>query len=627
MLPLKRTVEGELTLHVGDDVELRRRGEGPRELEMGVGADVLGPECTHSSQADRNFVSPGGDMDDSGVTGSHTETTPWEEIYSAVVQAGRYNYLGARAPVPSGLCVDAWRKRLEGYGDRTLVEFLEFGWPANCDRGMPIVPTWRNHPSAMQHPQDVEYYITTEKGHGAILGPFPSMPFNSMQISPLMTREKRDSEHRRIIMDLSWPHGASVNDAIQTKWYVDGPATIHLPTVDYMVGRLRNLGQGSYLYKTDLARGYRQLRIDPLDWPLLGFVFEGEYYFDLCPPFGMRTSALCMQRTSEAICWMHGQDGYVSRPYLDDFGGAEATVERAERALTQLQSIMAELGVKEAAHKVCRPAKQMIWLGLWYDSVDMTVSIPEIKLREIMETLEGWRGRTRATQREMQQLFGLLQFVAGVSPPARVFTNRMLANLREMPQRGSDTLSLGFKQDLSFFLDLLPHYNGVRIIIKDNIEQQELLELDACLTGCGALAGDSYYAEEFPLNVSGEGHAIARLELLNIVVAVKVWCERWRGQIVVVHCDNTNACAAIRSGRSRDPFTQHCVRELFVYRARYDIELRAEHRPGKTIRRADALSRMHKDRASRAWVRGDPLLARASRILVPKEYFELLSEV
>ena len=141
-----------------------------------------------------------------------------------------------------------------------------------------------------------------------------------------------------------------------------------------------------------------------------------------------------MQRTSEAISWIHGKKGFLSRPYLDDFGGAEASLGRAELALRTLQDTMAELGVREAKHKVCQPAQRMVWLGLWYDSLEMTISIPKEKMAEIIEELLGWEGRERASQRDMQRLLGLLQFVASVSPPARAFTNRMLGDLMEMPR-------------------------------------------------------------------------------------------------------------------------------------------------------------------------------------------------
>ena len=549
-----------------------------------------------------------------------------QDIYCEVLAGGGHNYIAAKVPVPSGLHIPAWRANLEGYWDQNVTDFLEFGWPANYSRQAAFVPTYENHPSAKQFMGDVEFYLNTERGHRAVAGPFRYLPFTRMQISPLMTRPKKDSQHRRVIVDLSWPQGASINDAIDEDWYVDGPARVRLPTVAYMEGRIRELGRGAYLYKTDLSRGYRQLRVDPQDWPMLGFTFRGEFYFDVCPPFGMRTSSLCMQRTSEAISWVHGQRGYVSRPYLDDFGGAEGTEKRAFEALRELQAIMRELGVQEAAHKVCEPAQCMTWLGLSYDTLAMTISVPQIKLEEIMGVVRSWEKRVRATRRQMQQLLGLLQFVASVSPPTRIFSNRMLQNLRDMPKWGSHTLSLGFKKDLKFFLDVLPDYNGVRILEKDPVPAQETLELDACLTGCGAFANNMYYAEEFPEEIQQAGHTIAHLEMLNVVVAIKIWRHEWAGHTLSVRCDNMNTCLAIASGRSKDPYMQHCIRELFVYCVRHDIEMTATHQEGRTMVRADALSRMHVDRRCKSWVQNDTVLAGARRVRVPREAFRLLSD-
>ena len=548
-------------------------------------------------------------------------------IYNRVVMAGGHNYNTTRIRVPSGLNMEAWREWLKGYHDRTLAEFLEFGWPVNFDRRSPLGAMQSNHPSAMACEEHIDFYVDTERRFGALLGPFSSPPFRWLHLSPLMTRSKRDTDKRRVIMDLSWPPGQAINDGIQTEWYLDGPAKIRLPTVDYMEGRLLELGRGAFLYKTDLARGYRQLRVDPGDWPLLGFTHRGRFYVDVCPPFGLRTSAMCMQRTTEAISWMHQQVGYISRPYLDDFGGAERTIQQAEAALTALQSIMADLGVREAETKICRPATSMVWLGLLYDSEEMTITIPPEKLGEIMTIMGEWQGRTRATRKDMQRLLGLLQFVASVSPPTRIFTNRMLSVLRDMPQRGSETLSLEFKKDVKFFVDMLPEFNGIKVVEKGEVSCQERLELDACLLGCGAFTGECFYAERFPQWLVDEGHSIAHLELLNVVVALKVWCVEWRGQRVDIRTDNTNACLALQTGRSRDPFVQHCVREVFVYCARYDIELCARHQPGRELVRADALSRMFIDARCEKWVREDRALQQAKRVAVPESFFRLLSEI
>ena len=348
-----------------------------------------------------------------------------------------------------------------GYRDINLVDYIQYGWPINFDRFSPLCPTHRNHPSVERFGADIEHYINSELGHGALVGPFRGPPVPNFHTSPLMTEPKKDAAHRRVIMDLSWPKGATINDGIDPVSYIDGPAGVTLLTAEYMVQTILELGPGAWLYKTDLSRGYRQLRVDPLDWPLLGFQYSGAWFMDMCPLFGLRSSAMCMQRTAEAICFLHGKAGYCSRPYLDDLGGgAEASRNRAQAALGALQEIMGVLGVQEVKHKVHPPAQRLVWLGILYDTLAMRMSIPFEKMSEIMEILDTWEGRTRATHRDVQALIGLLQFVVSVSPPVRVFTNRMLQYLRDMPDRGRDGLSYGFCQDLRFFLDLLSQYNG-----------------------------------------------------------------------------------------------------------------------------------------------------------------------
>ena len=227
----------------------------------------------------------------------------------------------------------------------------------------------------------------------------------------------------------------------------------------------------------------------------------------------------------------------------------------------------------------------------------------------------------------MQSLLGTLQFVAGVSPPTRIFTNRMLQNMREMPKRGSESLSRGFKRNLALFLALLPRFNGVKIIDKSQVVYQGELELDACLTGCGACTDTQYYSELFPPAVRHEQHSIAHLELLNVVVAIKVWGEQWATRKVLIYCDNMSPCLALRIGRLRDYFMQDCTREVFLCCATWDIELTVEHRAGRLLVRADALSRVTSPRELRELVNRDRLLRRAERIRVPDELFCLTNKL
>ena len=67
---------------------------------------------------------------------------------------------------------------------------------------------------ATEFPEDIEAYLKEEVQFGAILGPFHTDPIPDCHRSPFMTREKPNSTHRRVIVDLSWPKGFSVNTGV-----------------------------------------------------------------------------------------------------------------------------------------------------------------------------------------------------------------------------------------------------------------------------------------------------------------------------------------------------------------------------------------------------------------------------
>ena len=248
-----------------------------------------------------------------------------KKIFDVVASTGQPNYTAARIRLPSALNLTNWRIDLKGYGDYRIVDYLAYGWPIGINRDAILHSQQGNHLSARAHSQDVEHYIATELGLRALLGPFEGPPAATCHLSPLMTRVKRDSKFRRVIVDLSWPHGASVNDAISRTTYIDGPMTISLPTTDE-----KEKGP-SYIRRT--CRG----GLDSCEsTPSTGRCYrhEDRCFMDICPPFGLRSSAMAMQRVSQAIVHLHAQRGFVSRAYIDDFGGAEPARDKAATAIS-----------------------------------------------------------------------------------------------------------------------------------------------------------------------------------------------------------------------------------------------------------------------------------------------------
>ena len=47
-------------------------------------------------------------------------------------------------------------------------------------------------------------------------------------------------------------------------------------------------------------------------------------------------------------------------------------------------------------------------------------------------------------------------------------------------------------------------------------------------------------------------YIVAHLEILNIVVALKVWTEHWANKRIKIHFDNVAVVEVLRNGRARD---------------------------------------------------------------------------
>ena len=85
-----------------------------------------------------------------------------------------------------------------------------------------------------------------------------------------MTAEKKDSVKRRVIIDLSFPEGESVNDGIAKNFFQGKELNFNLPTIQDLAHLIVARSQGAFIWRTDLKQAYRQLRNDPLDYPLTG---------------------------------------------------------------------------------------------------------------------------------------------------------------------------------------------------------------------------------------------------------------------------------------------------------------------------------------------------------------------
>ena len=118
----------------------------------------------------------------------------------------------------------------------------------------------------MNFPEAIAEYITTERAHGTLLGPFQVIP-HKFTWSPLMTPPK--GLGRRVIVDLSFSD-YSVNKATDREVYDMSLFIFKLPVLDTLIPELEKLGPEARLFKVDISRTLRNVRIDPGDAIHLG---------------------------------------------------------------------------------------------------------------------------------------------------------------------------------------------------------------------------------------------------------------------------------------------------------------------------------------------------------------------
>ena len=137
--------------------------------------------------------------------------------------------------------------------DHSLVNFLLNGFTQGFDIGYrgPITTGFRrNLLSARTHHREVSAALAKEVSRGHIAGPFEASPFPVLHGSPLGAVEKHDTSYR-IILDVSSPHGESVNDGIDQLEY-----SVWYQIFDDAVDLVCALGVGTSMVKVDIKHAF-----------------------------------------------------------------------------------------------------------------------------------------------------------------------------------------------------------------------------------------------------------------------------------------------------------------------------------------------------------------------------------
>ena len=152
---------------------------------------------------------------------------------------------------------------------------MEYSFPLCLWTDAFLEPSTKNHSSAYSYHTYVDKFVKTELSKLGMTGPFDSSPWDNVMISPMMTSPKKTSSHR-LVFEASFGL-FSLNKNTPEKAYHDMVYEFNFPKIDHLADIIATIGPKCYLWKRDLSRFFLQLKVDPIEYDKLGFVWMGKF--------------------------------------------------------------------------------------------------------------------------------------------------------------------------------------------------------------------------------------------------------------------------------------------------------------------------------------------------------------
>lgn len=256
--------------------------------------------------------------------------------------------------------------------------------------------------------------------------------------------KKKDSSKIRPITDCRMPLKKSVNN-----YMVEVVEKFQFVQVDTVVQKLL---EGKYFMSTlDLSNAYRSVMIHEQDRQYFGLEWDGHRLVDNFLCFGCKSAPFIFNRLTDSICRYLRDVGVTCYNYLDDIICLSESYEQGVQDQLLAISVLRRVGFYIAWEKVNSPSQKVVYLGIELNTVDMYMKLPEAKIEKILKELAFWKGKKKATLKQLQVLSGILGHAARVIRGGKLYIHFLLGKLSEAREKKRVKLDLNFHEDLQWW--------------------------------------------------------------------------------------------------------------------------------------------------------------------------------
>ena len=279
------------------------------------------------------------------------------------------------------------------------------------------------------------------------------------KISGIMTKQKPNSSVR-VILNLSAPKGHGVNEGIDTSQF----PTVMSSTTKWLRA-LHLAGRNAKICKIDWADAYKHIAVCKADTDLQWFTWLGMGFKELCLIFGCASSAGIFDRLAKIVVHIAAtKSGFPVKQicqHLDDCCAAAAPnsdlLEIFDATFAEVaETIGVKLAPREDPDKSFGPSQKGLVLGVIYDTVSWTWSLPHEKLSRLLHDMKAFLDGNSIPQHKVWSLVGKLIHIRPLIPCGKFnFHHLLKANSYSTDRDTVVPLSSDLKRQVWFWFTLV----------------------------------------------------------------------------------------------------------------------------------------------------------------------------
>ncbi|XP_077257548.1 uncharacterized protein LOC143894793 [Temnothorax americanus] len=327
------------------------------------------------------------------------------------------------------------------------------------------------------------------------------------------------------------------------------------------------IAKNDFLAKLDLENAYFLIPVDEDSSKYLRFIFQGQCFEFLCIPFGLNVAPHVFTKVLRPVVNHLRKRGLSSVTYLDDMlfvaSSRQACIDNVKTSIELLEYLGFIINYKKSS---LEPSQITEFLGIMYNSVMMTLELPEDKKQKILDLLKKFVPGKTVSLRQWSSFVGSINACCPAVKYGRLYTKgfervRYLGLLKNDNNYDAKIcLPENLEPDFRWWKINIPKSSNP---IRQGNYKHEIFS-DASTTGWGAFC-EGNKARGFWTENERKWH-INRLELKAALFAIKSFARDLRNCEILLRMDNTTAIAYVnKMGGVQHPNLHRIAKEIWQW--------------------------------------------------------------